>query len=135
MPENQSKVFMPGTIPLIVFSVAIVLGTTLYIVGCSITKNWYPMFVIFPALLLIFFAYMFISRIDEDNMVEGGWGSADAWLFMAVFALTSFIALPLVFFHCRIINGTGLGLHLAGDVLYGIGFGLYIWLNRRESSY
>ncbi|KAH0793735.1 vacuolar protein sorting-associated protein 55 [Histomonas meleagridis] len=125
---------MAGAIPLIAFTVAVVLGTVMYIVGCSLTNNWYPMFVIFPALLIIFFAYMFIRRIDEDNMVEGGWGSADAWLFLSVFALASFIALPLVFFHCDIINGTGLGCHFAGDVLFGIGFGLFIWLSRRESS-
>lgn len=124
---------MRGAVPIVIFAVALCVGATLYIAGCAVTKNWYPMLTLFPAIFLLFFAYMFVSHME--SMPGEGLMSSDSWLFLTVFALVSVIGMPLVFFHCGLIGGKSLGMHLAADVAFGIGFGVYVYLSLKEESY
>ena len=123
---------MAGALPLVVFAIALCVGATLYIAGCAVTKNWYPMLALFPALLLLFFAYMFMLNMDKEP--GESWMSSNSWLFLTVAALVSVIGLPLVFFHCDLIGGKSLAMLLAADVAFGIGLGLYIYMSSKEEG-
>lgn len=115
-------------LPLILLSVFATFGLCFYIGGCAETKQWLPMCVIIPGLFTCFCAYMFMQTSGDTPECEGGWISGDTWMFFTLFFVISMIALPLVFYHCKKISATSLGLHIAGDVCIGIGFGLYVGL-------
>ncbi|OHT01970.1 hypothetical protein TRFO_31042 [Tritrichomonas foetus] len=123
---------MVQAVPLVVLGVFATVSIVLFIGGCAITKNWYPLFIIIPAILTCVAAYLFV--VTGQGGLEGGWISKDTYLFFVVVFGVSIIGLPLVFYHCSIINWKALAMHLAGDVATGIGFGLFVWLSQKYSD-
>ena len=111
---------MGQAIPLIVLGVFATVSIVLYIGGCAITKNWYPLFVAIPVLLLCGAAYLFVAT--GPNGLQNGWIRKDTYLFYTLFFATCIIGLPLVFYHCDVIGWKGLVVHIAGDVCSVAGF-------------
>ena len=117
-------------VPYVMMGVFATISLCLYIGGCAITKNWLPLVCIIPALFVCFCAVMFV-RTTKEGYCEGGKITNDAWLFYLCCGVISLIAMPLVFYHIKKLNATGLGMHLGGDVCTGIGFAVFLILNKK----
>ena len=123
----------PPAVPYVVLGSFVTISTVLYIAGCAITKNWYPLLTLIPAAVAIFCVYMFHNTSDEATW-EGGCVSSDTWLFGLVAAITSMIAMPVMFYHIGILGGKGLAMHLAGDLSTTIGYFVFVYLRKREEE-
>lgn len=117
-------------VPMVVLGSFTVVCVALFVGGCVIYSNWYPLFVAIPALLACFCAYMFTATSEEGGC-SGGFISNDTWLFYTVMMVTSMIAMPLMFFHLGMLGGGALGMHLGGDVVMAAGFIIYMWLQKK----
>lgn len=122
---------MNPAIPYVVLGAFITGCLCFYIGGCASQNNWWPMMSTIPAAVTIFCGVMF-KATSEGGSCEGGCVSNDGWLFGLVASITSMIALPIVFFHMKFLNGTSLALHLIGDACTGIGFIVFAILQRRQ---
>lgn len=111
---------MQSAIPYVVIGVFLTVGIALAIAGCATGKNWYPLFVLIPIAIAILCQYGII--VTTDGMHDGGWITADGWIFCQSICLLSCVALPLTLYHCEVIGGLGLGLNLAGIVVIIIGY-------------
>ena len=116
---------MRAYVPYLVLAVFIVLSSILYIGGCAIDKNWYPLFEIFPSLLTCFFAYCFCQAEPS-----GSWSdsriSEDAWMFLTFFGITSTYAFPIILNRVGTLSWKGLTFQICGNVSTTAGFILYI---------
>ena len=120
-------------LPYLVFGIFATVSVVLYIAGCALCKNWYPMFVIFPAIVCCFFLYGFLRSIEDDYEQEGCCSfTPDSSLFLLIFSIASAVMLPITFFRCGTIDLMSLLMHLGGDISVAIGFSLYLYLAKRE---
>ena len=123
--------------PFITLGIFSTISLTLYIVGCVITKNWYPMFTIIPALFCLILALILMPLLDETNYSsqEGcAVFTADSTTFLLVVFGVSAVMLPIVFYHTNVINAVCLGMHLGGDASILIGFILYAYIDSKVNS-
>lgn len=123
---------LPPAVPFCTLGGFLTAGAALFIAGCSITKNWYPLLTLIPATLTVFCLYMFHQTSDNDY--EGGFVSSDTWFFGVTAGMTSMLAMPLMFKHIGLLDGVGLGMHLAGDAMVAIGYGVFMLLRKKEQE-
>ena len=120
-------------LPYLVFGVFATASVVLYISGCALSKNWYPMFTLFPAIVCCFFLYGFLRSIEDNYEQEGCFSfTSDSSLFLLVFSIVSAVMLPITFYRCSTIDLKSLLMHLGGDISVAIGFSLYMYLAKRE---
>lgn len=123
---------LPPAVPYCTLGGFIVAGAALYIAGCTITDNWYPMLTLIPAAITIFCLYMF--HVTRESDWDGGFISNDTWVFGISAGVTSMLAMPIMFKHISLLDGTGLGLHLAGDAAMAIGYFGFVYLRKKEEE-
>lgn len=120
-------------VPLIVLAVFATCAIVLYIGSCAVLKNWYPLFILIPAVLTCVFAYLFVKT--GSGGLEGGCISKDTWLFLTVCCIVSIIGLPLVLYHCDVIEWKCLVMQLCADVITAVGFIVFIVLSKKYEDH
>ena len=108
--------------PFIVLGIFACISLILYLGGCGISGNWYPLFVLIPALFAIFFGYA-LSRTLDDFYEKTSFISftSDSAIFFLVCCAVVAIAMPFTFYHCGILDLFSLLMHIGGDVVSAIG--------------
>ena len=124
---------IPPAVPYVVLGTFVTISGLLYILGCTITHNWYPLLTLIPAAIAIFCVFMF-HRMTDDGSWEGGCISSDTWMFCLVAGVTSMIAMPVMFKHVGLLDSTGLWLHLAGDAATAIGYFVFVYLHKKAND-
>lgn len=117
--------------PYIVIGVFGTIAIVLYIAGCAITKTWWPMFGIIPAILSCVFGISLSTKLDDDGYKDDESCeifTADSVLFYLCCSVVSCIALVVVFWHAGIINNKCLGFTLGGDAATTVGFIIFMIL-------
>ncbi|EAY08716.1 hypothetical protein TVAG_079760 [Trichomonas vaginalis G3] len=117
--------------PYIVIGIFGTIALVLYIAGCAITKQWWPLFGIIPATLSCIFGISLSTKMGDDY-VEDTEGcnifTADSVLFYLLCSIVSCIALIAVFWHCGTIDGICFGFMMGGDAATAIGLIAFIIL-------
>jgi hypothetical protein len=133
---------MPRTaLSYVVLALFVVGSICCYFGGCAVTGFWYPLFTIIPAVLTAVCGYLFMETDSETGTREGGCVTQDGWAFaMGCFA-AGLLAVPLFLYHYQLARDgynkkslTSLLIHLAGDVLAGIGCALFLALSGRDDG-
>ena len=128
---------MIPAVPYIILGLSTTIALTLYIMGCSLTNNWYLMFNIIPAFFSCFMVYILQQFLDENSYYESEGitlFTLDSTIFYLVFFLFSTIGLPTVFLDCGMIKDFCYGMDLGGDAAVFIGFILYIWASGKVNQ-
>ena len=128
---------MMRALPYILLGVFGAIAIVLYIAGCAITKNWWLLFTIFPAIITCVLAFILMPMLDDSYSQEGcAVFTPDSTMFYLMCAIVSTIGLPVVFYNCDIINATCFGMHMGGDAVIIIGFIAFMVISSKsESSY
>ena len=114
---------MIKAVPYIILGVFATIAIVLYIAGCAITKNWWLMFVIIPAIICCVLALILMPMLDDSYTLEGcAVFTPDSTLFYLMFFIITAVGLPLVFYHCGTIKALCFGMNIGGDVAVLIGF-------------
>jgi hypothetical protein len=127
--------------PYIVLALFVIGSLCCYIGGCTVTGFWYPTFTIIPALLTAICGYLFMATDSETGTREEGCVTQDGWAFMMACFGAGLIALPVFLYHYQLGKDgynkkslTSLLIHLAGDVLAGVGCGLFMALSSPDDG-
>ena len=124
---------MRAFLPYVIFSIFFVLCSVLYIGGCAIDKNWYPV------INIIFAAFVLLGLIAFSNIEpSGSWSNSiiteNAIMFLIFTGICSFVAFPLVLYHVGTLGWKGLVFQMCGDLSALVGFGLFIFCLKQTSS-
>ena len=119
-------------LPYIVLGVFATVSCVLYFAGCGVSKNWYPLFVLFPAAIAVFLVYALYRTLDD--MYEPGCFSftSDSSIFLLAAAIVVAIALPCTFYQCGTLDLFSLLMHLAGDLVAGIGVVVFLYVSKNK---
>ena len=118
-------------LPYIVLGIFTCLSLILYLSGCALSHNWYPLFVLFPALLACFFVYAF-TKTNDDSYQPGCFSfTADSSIFLLICSIILAIGLPATFYRCKILDLFSLLMHFGGDLLTAIGIIVFSFMQRK----
>lgn len=127
--------FKMQALPYIILGAFLTIGTVLFIAGCAVSKNWWPMLSVIPGLFSLAFVYWYMKF--EDDSYEGGCHpTSDGIMFLLVLGIISIIAMPIVFNHIGILKDSfSLGMNYGGVAAYAVGFGVYMYLDRKDNDF
>jgi hypothetical protein len=127
---------MISAAPYIVLGIFATISLVLYIAGCAISKEWYPMFTIIPAILCCIFALILLPMLEDNYYTDGTCAvfTPDSTIFFLIFFIVSTIGLPCVFYHCGIIRGLCFGMTLGGDASVLIGFIIFVIVSKKTEG-
>jgi len=110
---------MKGALPVVLLSVFVTVSVALFVTACAIWDEWLPLVSLVPMTLIGLFSYAF-SRTLPDSECEASLITNHGWLFLILTAVTSLVAMPILFWHLGELKLGALAMHLAADVLLGI---------------
>ena len=129
---------MIPALPYIILAIFSTIAIVLYIAGCAVTHNWWPLFGILMQIAAIIFFILFTSRIQASYVDEESWFARmfteDSTIFFGVLFQSSAIGLVSIFFHCDTISRDCFLMQFFGDVALIIGFIVYVYLKTRAAQ-
>lgn len=126
---------MIASAPYLVLGIFATISIVLYIAGCAISKEWWPMFTIIPAIICCILALILLPMLDDNYSTDGcAVFTPDSTIFFLVFFIVATIGLPCIFYHCGTIKSLCLGMTLGGDASVLIGFITFIVMSNNVAS-
>ena len=123
-------------VPFIVLGIFACISLILYLAGCGISGNWYPLFVLIPAAIALFFAYALSRTLDDYYEKTSVFSfTSDSALFLLVCCAVVAIGLPFTFYRCGVLDLFSLLMHIGGDVAAAIGAVVFIVVLKKYNSY
>mgnify|MGYP003366215933 CR=1 FL=1 len=111
------------------------LGFLLVILSCALFHNYYPLYDILIFLLAPIPNSLFQNRSNYgsssfmNDSLDGnsGQGASDFGHFCTGMLVTSGITLPLVFYHCQLINSVSCAMSISGGLIIYSSIVIFSW--------
>jgi hypothetical protein len=121
-----------STVGLVILGATLACGCGLFLGGCAVAGNYYPVFAIVPALLGIAAQVGIVRSLDPSY--EPGWIGTNGWVFLLVIFLTSCLGLPLVISHASSLPLTAVALFIVGSLIVIGGYCAAGWLTTPDTE-